>query len=270
MNTLAAKEWRENRIIIGFAALLVAVIPIVPTLGVLTHLSLPIPQSDLLSILLSICGVCALYCGSVIVAPEVGNGSLQLLSTLPISRRQIWWTKIGMGLLVMFASMVVCSIVMILITMLGLSMNLVSTGQTLTPAEYVTAQVLVALAATVFLFSVGSVVTMLSDRTLSALIGSVVTAVTIYLLTIWTVGEILLILPHRQTIEFGTHTGQLNILIAVFVLITLILFAASYRLFVSGETLKTNKRFRLLIPYVAPSAAIVLVTVIASWFVKVQ
>jgi ABC-type transport system involved in multi-copper enzyme maturation permease subunit len=254
MKPLIWKEWRENRLIIFWAILLTALFITVPVVGTKIEHGNPISAEDFLQITQFVWLVAALLCGSTIIAPEIGAGSLQFLSSLPVSRAKVWLTKIGVGLVIMAASLAGSMLFLLAFSAIGPSHHWVTDGSIFS-GSHIT-NILETFGCCLPLFAVGVVLSMLTDRTISALMASIVVSAVLYLLIVWLVTQILMVINggNDVTFDFGY---QLNSLIGAIALAALGLFGLSYRLFVDGETLKTGKRYVVLRSYVLPPVVII-------------
>jgi hypothetical protein len=204
----------------------------------------------------------------MLVAPEIGNASLQMLSALPINRSRLWRTKIGMGLAIMSSCILITSLITLLLTWIGPQFHLVSNVRPVDQSEY---KIISETAlSTLFLFSIGAVVTMLTDRTISSLMSGIVISVILYLIAIYVSSQIDLY-GYLYAVEdhkaFWWDPVKLDIY--VMAAITILMITASHHIFVHGETLKTAKRFWLALPFFAPIGLIAICAFISSWFVKV-
>ncbi len=240
-NPIFWKEWRENRLIAVWAAAI--------TLGLLIGLSVVMLHSDYfgevrridISVLdgatLLVWIGAAIVCGSSMFAPEIGSGSLMFLSALPISRREIWWTKIASGVLMLILCMLASAATYLAIGALEHTFGVYSRSESESLQMFVLTFPIYFAFCGLPLFAVGSVVTMLTDRTISALmaclLASIAIATGMYALAGW------LDIKSEQ-IDYG--------LLGLAALSIPILLSMSYSVFTRGETLKTSKRFKALIP----------------------
>jgi hypothetical protein len=251
MKELVWKELRENRMIIAFAAMLTFVFFLVPALAVITHQSTPIDLQVFVMVTLVVWVASALLCGSSIVAQEIGSGSLQMLSSMPISRKDIWWTKIGAGMLIMVGCIVASTLTMTSLCSVGTLLEIVAPGMSTIDWIPGNDNTFGVLAATIPAFAVGAVVTMLADRTISAFMAASVVGVLLYLGILSVVTELLYLFNGYSTVTFD-QGYQLDTLIGMVVFVTVALLTMSYKLFTCGETLKTAKRYKILAGYLLP------------------
>jgi ABC-type transport system involved in multi-copper enzyme maturation permease subunit len=259
MKTFYWKEWREGRLGILWAPLLTLVLlamASVYNLDALQHRQ----NMDLVDagategLILILWFFSAILCGASMMAPEIGSGSLQFLSSLPISRRRIWWTKIVVGLV----TLALCIVGTALAYYVGYSIAF-HVGAFDRPINRIVLDFLSTapwqLPLIILpLFSLGALVTMLVDRTITALVGTIITAAVFGSLIIYFISQ------------FGNAVGNSgNIILQGMLTLTVPFFLSiSYRTFMRGETLKTSNRFKVAIPGFLADVVIVFAALLIS------
>jgi ABC-type transport system involved in multi-copper enzyme maturation permease subunit len=176
----------------------------------------------------------AILIGAGLIAPEVGSGSLSFLTSLPMSRRKIWSSKLLAGICA-----IVCSLTgaaaggLVGIVLLRLVAK-VHIGWTELPDH---GTVLLYAATLIGGFSVGLMVSALFDRTVGAATAGIFLAVGLFAL---------LAAQYQIALAAGGVNGPKVATLsvgAVLLAITGTLLRGSYRAFTRGETLKTGWRF---------------------------
>lgn len=245
------KEWREKRPIVGVApvlTLLLLICAIIAThppafLGKTDHL-----DSFVLDLYMGMIGIItALVCSSVIVAPEVGSGTLQLLSSLPVSRRRIWWIKIASSLSVLALSLLGAGLLYLALIAIEVRCGMIS-GE-FSDVARLSLGVLCGFGA-LFLpsaFAAGALTTMLVDRAITAVLLGILVSGLEVALAIAVIG----------------YLGEIAAICGLCILPLLVLWM-SYRAFEYGETLKTSRKFRVMMPPVVRIVMSVLLPIVTS------
>jgi len=248
MKALVWKEWRENRLLIVWAiALMLVVLFGDVTYDLLSH-SIRIEAQELQAMTVFVWFVSALLCGSSMLSPEIGSGSLQFLSILPVSRARIWCTKLASGLCLLAA----CLLASWLATMVFCGIAELTGFVTPSGNEPIGAW-LGYYGFTLPLFVTGFLVGTLIDRTISALMASMV--VVALLTEAITLAETFVVGLFQGPV--GGSEPWAQIFITIVALVTVALAAISYKIFTQGETLRTSKRFVILAGCLAPPLALV-------------
>jgi ABC-type transport system involved in multi-copper enzyme maturation permease subunit len=260
MKSLFVKEWREHWLLAVFAAILMALM-FFGTLAFQRASSgiQPSSWSDFSNTAVSDTAVSELYfvwllsaalCGSYMVAPEVGNGTLQFLSALPISRKAVWWTKLASALAVHALSMAAAVCAYLASYIIAMQLNVQSYEPF--PDKQVISTI---LAITLPVFAVATVATMLLDRVISALMATVCFSILGFMgvnmvdqLTEWNSG----------TFNYCAWT-----LCSLWVLSCL---DSSCRIFVRGETLKTPKRYVLIFHNCSIDVVVILASLVVAYY----
>jgi ABC-type transport system involved in multi-copper enzyme maturation permease subunit len=186
------------------------------------------------------------------VAPEIGNGSLQFLSSLPVSRQRIWRTKFLVGLIAMILGVLAATIMFVIVYAVALHAHAFTT-----PLRDIVHSLIrdgwPVLLFTPPLFSLGLLMTMLVDRTISAVVGTIVAAAIVATAIIGT----------ARVLNFTYNNVDYG-LWAMFALTAPTFLSMSYRTFIRGETLKTSNRFKVAIPGLLIDIAIILGALVIS------
>lgn len=110
MKQLFWKEWRELRLLPLGAAL--AVVLLMGGVKAYTQYDgAPFPTPDMM--LPSLVGAWLLFgvlAGAGLFAQEIGTGTLQFMSSLPVPRRTIWWVKVTMAFGVLLLSLLTSAV----------------------------------------------------------------------------------------------------------------------------------------------------------------
>jgi ABC-type transport system involved in multi-copper enzyme maturation permease subunit len=253
MRQLFWKEWRENRLLIVWAALLtLAVLAACIAYNVAEG---PPDSTDLVSsmegFLMGVWLVCALMPSSAMVARETGSGGLQFASSLPISRAKLWWAKLIVAIAIMLVCICVSSILYALVYAAAGHMHRVtpplkdSVNDAKDNVSWLSCLM-------VCVFAVGALVTMLFDRVVSAVMISIVVATTMFVIIACACS-----LPQLQ---FTSDNGNMPVVLLMVIALPIIpvCLNASYQTFVRGETLLTRLRFKVAFSTLLQSMAIIL------------
>jgi hypothetical protein len=254
MNALIWKEWRENRLIVLCAMLLPAVISAAYAAGLRAFgdRAQAVNSGDIYAIMAFIWAVAAILCGSSLVAPEVNSGTLQLLSVLPVSRGRIWWTKIVCGLGLFLLCSVAAVVSTLIFVSIALPMNVFGSEGGFSGLS----ESCVAWPYALPLFAVASVMTMVLDRTISAMMASIIVSVAVAGLLAW-------IASGWQLVSGAYNPTVIPVILVLFVAGFL---RISYKVFVAGETLRTSKRFWILGSFLIPPT-VILAALVVAWLI---
>jgi len=274
---LSLKEWRENRSIISSMVALAFVLFMIPAMWVIISRHspntidrfTPMTMNDFVTFVLGLWGLSSVISGASIVAPEVGKGSLLFLDSLPISRSKVWWIKVLTGIGIMIGAMAASAATFWILCEIGLPLGLVTGQDTFLKnwgTDENTSVVLIGLGLAITAFSVGSIITMLIDRAIPAVLATVVSSVAIIFGCVGFFGYLpfLIGLPNFATSDIGVTTTVIGT-----AFVTLCLFRISFHLFTQGETLKTRKRCEILGRYFIPPICILSALAVA-WLIVVS
>jgi len=256
MNTFYWKEWRENWQGVVWAP---AVVLVLLAMGAVYNVDLSDQQRIRMVdigtaelFLYAIWILSAILCSASVVAPEIGSGSLQFLSSLPISRHRIWWTKLLVGFVSMQLCIVTSTLTFLLVCAVAIHYRAFTCPMTGVLGD-LGKDGWIPILFTLPLFSMGLLMTMLVDRTINALVATVIASAL--------VGTAIMGLA--RLLQF-----QINgIDYAVWGLVVLtipICLSMSYRTFMRGETLKTSNRFKVAIPGLVVDIAIILAALVVA------
>ena len=238
MKALVWKEWRENSVLIPASALLMAVLFV----GMVSYLHsmrsdtrlFVNPAEVFQPLLLLFWSIPAALCSASMVASEVGNGTLQFLSSIPASRSKVWWAKALTAACITALSFAVSAAIFIALYFLFESIGLLK--QPFVSAMQMNGGVTIGgLLVAAPIFAVGTVATVLADRTIKALL---------LLLGLAAGFWFVLYLIAESIQNYLFDRPSLPVLIAVAIVLCLVY---SNRTFVTGETLKTSRRFTILL-----------------------
>jgi ABC-type transport system involved in multi-copper enzyme maturation permease subunit len=235
--TFLWKEWRENRLLILVCPLLYIVFVV---LGVESQpMSTPwvMDPAACQFLLIFMLLLSAVLTGAAMAAGEIGAGTLGFLTSLPMSRNRIYWTKTGSLLAIHLLSAALTVLAYTGIVWTG-SITGVFTHQLgfWSLMANNAPMFLLIVGASITIFFAASMISMLTDRPVVAVIVSIITTV------IWL--DIIFTVPFTETgwmheiYPYGAATCH-----AAFGLIALY---AAYQIFVHGESLRTSKRFHIL------------------------
>ena len=188
----------------------------------------------------------SVFCASNSFCGEIGSNSISFLTALPLSRTKIWAAKVAVGLISLLLSIVgVCS--------RGRDhpgdlrpyrraeggYGEFSWAQLTPCVEYTARSWAPTILAAIGCFAVSLTVSLLSDRALASAALSIVACLAITAISLLIVSS----LPMNWG---GFSTGDPLVVRAALLQIPPVFFAASYYIFVNGETLRTRKKFGLL------------------------
>jgi ABC-type transport system involved in multi-copper enzyme maturation permease subunit len=273
MKAVAWKEWRENRSFVTLSAAAAFVGFMVPCIDVLIGRMQPkygfkyAPEdiSTFINVTLIIWLIAGIYRGCAMIAPEVGSGSFQFLTALPISRKYLWWAKVLSGLGVLYASIAASTATMAGLCILGEHTNLVNASYPVHVTFDGIGPSILLLAVPAALFAIGTIVSMLIDNVIAAFVLTAISSAGIAALLIAAFSLAIYIGGSAIPAPDNVRIGDAYILLAAFLASVI---AASGRisfvLFQQGETLKTRKRFSLLLGYVLPPVVIIAALAIAA------
>jgi hypothetical protein len=233
---LLRKELAEGRLLVLWtAALMAAVLVLYASLTLLTGgedgTKLD-PQSSEVPLVLMFF-VSAGLASSSMVSPEIGGGNLEFLTTLPVSRNTVWWTKVGSALLVHILSLIAITAVYYLFLLVVSSAGLFYRDPHIILNDTRSQQLWCVPLLTFGAFGVGTVMTMFADRTLTAVLTT----------------SIIVIAASASFASLGStlEKGHQWVVPALIGLLSVIALGVSRTLFVHGETLRTSKRFTILL-----------------------
>ena len=271
MKALVWKEWREARMTIVLTAMLTVALGLAGMM--MLHLQYPtmaIRSDQLGGIAIVVWCVSGLLCGAAMISPEVGSGSLQFLSVLPITRDRIWLAKVGVHATVVAMSVVATVIVLRLFILAAARANLISPtgsyqfgvfpqffdltifgGDSWGVSKYPLVPQYFGLP--LLLFAIAASISPMFDRTISALMASAITGVVV-----------LSSCAESNDLIHKYASGNERALQWVLLLAAASLFlAASKYVFVRGETLLTAKRMMLAAEFGLPLGLMVIAIAVA-------
>jgi ABC-type transport system involved in multi-copper enzyme maturation permease subunit len=169
--------------------------------------------------------IMATLCGSSMVSPEVGSASLQFLSSLPLSRNRLWWTKLlaQFTLHVISLFVTLCASDLVAQIIFGLQAPFGDSSRTMTA---------IAAAISIPVFCVAALMTVFTDRTITTFFISAIVSIIF--------GSIIL---GFMSLLMPAHYWVIGVLLAV---LSVSILGISHELFVRGETMRTAKRFAVL------------------------
>jgi hypothetical protein len=173
--------------------------------------------------------ISAALSSSSMISPEIGGTNLQFLSSLPLSRKRIWWTKLLCMLAIHSAALAVSGLLFLALFTLTDRLDFITWDIQLNSVPQLC---LNAALLTLPVFVVGGLMTVLVDRTISAFFLTLVVSIAL--------AAFLLGLDSTLSV---VHEWLIFPLAGI---ISLICLSASYELFVHGETLRTGKRLIIL------------------------
>jgi len=205
------------------------------------------------------------------VSPELGSKTLQFLSSLPLSRNRIWWSKMASSLCMLGICLAVSTITYIVLVVWFCRMGkMLPTYHNYPDIRQITSASLAYLVHTEWsnitnnspsfpyvlsIFAVGSLITVLVDRTITALLLTVVVSVII--------GSLLVSLT---ALLVPQHQHLISVPVA---LLSLLFLYLSHQVFVGGETLFTSKRYSIILWIVFRDVGIVILALVAAYFILV-
>jgi ABC-type transport system involved in multi-copper enzyme maturation permease subunit len=237
--SLFRKEWQQQRILIVWSVALmialfvgdVALSGLESTTG--RHFLLDDNAMELLVIVT--CYLSAAICGSAIVAPEVGAGTVQFLSSLPIRRNAVWWVKTAVTAAIY--AVTVFSVFACTCLLIGVAHEFGIAESASSFFTHVIRPDWPTFLPAVSVLVAGALVTMLLDRTISAVM---VTA-------LFSIGAGTVIATVADRLNIWTPDFSSTFWICCITpLATISGLYVSHQLFVKGETLRTAKRLKIL------------------------
>ncbi|BDI31350.1 hypothetical protein CCAX7_34010 [Capsulimonas corticalis] len=247
MNTLIRKELREIRIIpLGMTILFIlanicwALWDFQERRGAHPEF-LPFSVNALLGMGMVCCFISSALCGSSLFCGEIGSGTLSFLTMLPVRRNTIWLSKVIAGLTGVFTTffgVLSVSAITSLAHENGAAQLHTVLGALHDPSTFWTSlgsPVLIAIGC----FAVSLTVSLLLDGALASALLSIAACICVP-------GVV------AETINLATGyflTNSTFVALVSWILMSLIppaFFAASFYIFVNGETLRSKKRFLLL------------------------
>ena len=227
MKWLLWKEWRENRLVPLWIALLTPLAIVAFRLaGVIKS------RSDAEPFLIVAWVLAAIFAGAGLIAREVGGETLQFLTAHPISRMRIWWIKLGAGAAVLLASGALSTA-----TWLGardLMLGSANAGNSAADGNWMTGVPLILCGAAVC-FALSLAASSLLDRTISAAMVAVVGGFVLY------IPIAMLACTYKVFVGSDSNEGYTIVLIAVLMIPGLL--ASSFGAFIGGESMRTRQRF---------------------------
>jgi ABC-type transport system involved in multi-copper enzyme maturation permease subunit len=243
MKAIIWKEWHENRLILAWASLLTFGVSIIGMWLNAGSSSLPPTSDAFVGIAILPCGLSAMLCGAAMISPDIGSGSLQFLSTLPISRARIWLAKCLFGVCLAagtIAASLVSMAIYVAIAVATHHMRPASPTPYQWPIEYYTAPIL--------LFAIGAAAGTTFDRTISALMASVIVA-----------GMVFPTLTLISDLAQKYAPSYVDVFYwVVFAAWTAAFLSASFTVFTRGESLKTEKRMWIMAGFGLPAIVVVI------------
>lgn len=224
MKMLFWKEWHELRALPLGAAVAVAVL--MTCVKVLTRGSHDPFLAETAFILVGVWLLFGAVAGASAITQEIGSGTLQFLSSLPISRGTIWWVKSSAALGMLLPTVLSSSIVWALFHMLWAPPGARSLNDFLGVLAFF-------LPCLLGVFVVALAVSPFFDRTMSAVIVAVLAAIGIASLFINIVSK-----------YSGGIDGPLPMLFTLVGLSIPTFAAISYWTFTRGEALRDGRRFK--------------------------
>jgi ABC-type transport system involved in multi-copper enzyme maturation permease subunit len=239
VNALFRKEWHENRAVVPMSALLMTVLFCLSL--VYRHYATGSGQPELQAstlfepLLLIFWAIPAALCSTSIIASEAGAGTLQFLSSIPISRNKVWCAK----MLTAFFVVALCALFSAAVFS-GLYEVAVATriiGQPLNEAIRTDGGALMlGLFVSLPIFAIGAVATVLVDRTITAMVLLIVISAVISIV-IMGVSNLV-----QTTISAAFPTTFILVLLTIAVSL---LF--SNRVFVRGATRVGPENFKIFL-----------------------
>lgn len=239
MNALLRKEWHENRAVVPMSALLMAVL-----FGLLlgyrhyaTNQGQPMVQPSTLfePLLLIFWAIPAALCSTSIIASEAGAGTLQFLNSIPLSRNKIWWGKMLTAFYVVALCSIVSAAAFVLLYVITFATGYIH--EPLADALRVdSSEAELGLCITLPIFAVGSVTTVLVDRTITAMV---------LLIVISAVLSIIVMAASNAIQSMASAAIPAPFLLILLVVVLSLLY--SNRVFVRRATLLSRETFSTLL-----------------------
>ena len=231
--SLLWKELSESKMLVVWSAALMAALFIGDIVFVRANDSeLGVDAGGAQGLVFIVWFISALLTSSSMVSPEIGGAKLQFLSSMPLPRKRVWWTKVSVALTIHLLSMIAAAVVFFLMTELAAKGGIIHLTQHMTLLRFLTAYWFVPVLS-LGVFCVGTVVTMFTDRTLSSFFVSAILSIGL-------------------GAAFGALASTLNpghywLVWGLISLVSATLLAVSYQIFLHGESLRTSKRFAILL-----------------------
>jgi ABC-type transport system involved in multi-copper enzyme maturation permease subunit len=239
--TLLWKELIENSLLVVWIELLMVAFYVVLMKFVFPDAGGPaVGINNAVLLLILTCFFSAALTSSSMVSQEIGTANLQFLSSLPISRKKIWWTKVTSALLIHLFSMVAAITIFVYFYQITANFSQVQ-GTTIVYTQSVGQASLSHLLSenwfvpilTLGVFSIGALTTTLLDRTVTAVFICVISSA--------------LVAAVAGSIQSVLNESHYCIVWAFLAASAFASLGASYRVFHDGETLKTSKRAAILL-----------------------
>lgn len=233
MRQLFWKEWYELRFLPLGAALTVFVL--LAGIKAYTHLyHEPYPTSDLLFPCLAVIWLLfAALAGAGTISQEIGTGTLQFLSSLPISRRTLWWVKAGAAFGMLLLSLLSSAAVWAILCALWCPTALHPVRIHMASQQDAFSLLLgigMALALLLSVYAVALAVSPLFDRALSAFVASILVCIAVGALFV--------------TVAFYNNVPRSDYPFFTLIVLSIPAFAmTSYQTFTRGESLRSARRF---------------------------
>ena len=228
MKWIIWKEWRENRLVPLWIALLTPLAVVAFRLaGVIEH------RPDAEPFLMMAWLLAAIFAGSGLIAREVGGETLQFITAHPVSRRQIWWIKLGMGAVVLLTSCALSTVTWLGARALMLGGSYAGNTAAEGPSNVGFWALVLCGAAACFALSLAA--STLMDRTVSAAMAAVVGGFVLFIAII--------VISSFRTVFVGRGMDESAAVGVMPVLLIPGLLASSFWAFTRGESMRTRKRF---------------------------
>jgi ABC-type transport system involved in multi-copper enzyme maturation permease subunit len=237
MKSICWKEWRESRAVIPFSVILMAVLFVGAISLERYSLAQQERQLQLVSwdtfegIVLVFWCIPAALCSASMVSNEIGSGTLQFLSSIPISRNRIWWAKLATGLAVLTLSAIASAAIFAAMYQAAFVLGFLRDSFAIAIND-LSVPTIVGILVALGIFAVGTLATVITERMITTL-------VTVVVLTVCC-GLAVLVLSN----VFGRGTTLASLVqICLFVVAGFVCLTFSNRIFVKGESLKWPQRF---------------------------
>jgi ABC-type transport system involved in multi-copper enzyme maturation permease subunit len=237
VKSLYWKEWKENGTVILMSALLMAVL-FAGTLafgrysfGTPAH---QVQASFFEPLVLLFWAIPAAMASTPIIASETGSGTLFFLNSLPITRNKIWWVKITTGYCITFLSFIVSGAVFFALFAFASTLDLIASGS-VTDLLDGDMTIYIILSGTI-IFSAGAIATVVTKRTVNALV--LIVIITVFILLI--VGEV------TRVFTYLPASDDLPAFCASIAVSSTLCLVYSNRTFVLGREFVTSSQFRLV------------------------
>jgi len=227
------KEWRELRLLPLGAALTVA-LALAAVKATTRYYHDPFPRpADVEGVLLVGWPLFAVLAGAGLFSQEIGTGTLAFLSSLPVSRRTLWWVKAATALGALLLSLLASGLTWTALCWLWSPQSPLAmwNGGETAPGRMIETFSFVGMVTLALLFclSVSLAVSPLFDRSLTASIFGVLACVAV-------------VLGHSALVS-GVRHGDGALWATLLALSTLTFGAASFYTWTRGESLRGPKRY---------------------------